>query len=440
MPSSIFNHSNNCSGGSSITDGKPGALRLYYTYPPIKCEYHLATNGGGGGGAGQIWIGEIDVVPGQKINFNIGVGGDGGNKDANIGYNGKDGGCTSIVVDGYVYGVSGGKGGKYESDDTYIENSGGLGGGIKTSNFSNSARYVNWIGTSINTSFAGKRGEQGYLYTDTQNGAGGSGGATYKFDRTSGLVLKPIDGGNGGGVQSNGIDSLSSNYGTGGGGGGASPNGSFGTGGKGANGYIYVEWGNSNGGGGAAGQVVVKKNVWVSAGTKIKINVGKGGEARPIVNMINGVSGYFGEQGNNGGDSFITTSEGEAIRAKGGIGGYPGTSVHGKGGNSEGSVSSSGTSSDLMPNSIAGLDGNDDYGGIGGSIDESICPLVDSLAGLGGCGGNMPNGNCANSSSTPIGKNGSKVGGGGGGGAVKDNAAYTGGKGANGMVVIEWSN
>ena len=59
---------------------------------------------------------------------------------------------------------------------------------------------------------------------------------------------------------------------------------------------------------------------------------------------------------------------------------------------------------------------------------------------LGGCGGNMPNGNCANSSSTAIGKNAAKVGGGGGGGAVKENAAYTGGRGGNGMVVIEWSN
>ena len=52
----------------------------------------------------------------------------------------------------------------------------------------------------------------------------------------------------------------------------------------------------------------------------------------------------------------------------------------------------------------------------------------------------MPSGNCANSSSTPIGKNAAKIGGGGGGGAVKDNAAYPGGKGGDGMVVIEWNN
>ena len=93
-----------------------------------------------------------------------------------------------------------------------------------------------------------------------------------------------------------------------------------------------------------------------------------------------------------------------------------------------------------MKNSIRGENGSDDYGGIGGSITESLCPLIDSLKGLGGCGGNMPNGNCANSSSSAIGKNAAKIGGGGGGGAVKDGAAYQGGRGANGMVVIEWNN
>ena len=93
-----------------------------------------------------------------------------------------------------------------------------------------------------------------------------------------------------------------------------------------------------------------------------------------------------------------------------------------------------------MKNSVKGEPGNDDYGGIGGTITPEISPLFDTLMGLGGCGGNMPNGNCANSSSTAIGKNAAKVGGGGGGGAVKENAAYKGGRGGNGMVVIEWSN
>ena len=442
---------------SLTTSGKNGYLKVSWApaSKALSCNYNQPSNGGGGGGAGQIWIGEIDVTPGQRINFNIGVG---GNEQINPGSDGLDGGNTSIVVNGNTYSVSGGKGGKYEYDDTYVSNSGGLGGGIKTSNYSSSARYVNWMNSTLTN--GGKNGNQGYLYTDTQQGAGGNGGSTYRKD---GTVLL---GGNGGGVQSNGTASLSDSYGAGGGGGGASPSGSFGKGGKGSNGYIYIEWGNANGGGGATGQVITKKNVWVSAGTKVKINIGKGGSISPILNTLNGINGYFGQDGNNGGDTYVTTTESEAIRAKGGYGGKCGRTDHGRGGNYYevdndgnpivngngngngsgsgsgigGSGSSGSNNQNYMMNSIKGEDGNDDYGGIGGSITESLCPLLEELNGLGGCGGNMPSGNCANSSSTPIGKNAAKIGGGGGGGAVKDNAAYPGGKGGDGMVVIEWNN
>ena len=457
-------NNNYCAGGegpsygvsTQAKSGKNGYMKISWGGSNhISCNYNQPSNGGGGGGAGQIWIGEIDVTPGQRINFNIGVG---GNEQINPGSDGLDGGNTSIVVNGNTYSVSGGKGGKYEYDDTYVSNSGGLGGGIKTSNYSSSARYVNWMNSTLTN--GGKNGNQGYLYTDTQQGAGGNGGSTYRKD---GTVLL---GGNGGGVQSNGTASLSDSYGAGGGGGGASPSGSFGKGGKGSNGYIYIEWGNANGGGGATGQVITKKNVWVSAGTKVKINIGKGGSISPILNTLNGINGYFGQDGNNGGDTYVTTTESEAIRAKGGYGGKCGRTDHGRGGNYYevdndgnpivngngngngsgsgsgigGSGSSGSNNQNYMMNSIKGEDGNDDYGGIGGSITESLCPLLEELNGLGGCGGNMPSGNCANSSSTPIGKNAAKIGGGGGGGAVKDNAAYPGGKGGDGMVVIEWNN
>ena len=406
----------------------------------LQCNYNQQSNGGGGGGAGQIWIGEIDVTPGQKISFNIGTGGD---KQTEPGTSGKNGGATSIVVNGNTYSVSGGKGGTYEYTGSYIQNSGGLGGSIKTDSFSASARYVNWTSSGINKTYAGCNGNQGYLYTDSQQGAGGDGGSTYKFNRINGKILSIISGGIAGGANADGADAASSNYGAGGGGGGGY-SGSFGAGGKGANGYIYIEWGNANGGGGATGQVSVKKSIWVSAGTKIKINVGKGGEPKSVLNTLNGVSGYFGQDGNNGGDTYVTTSEGEAIRAKGGLGGKCGRTDHGIGGNyyeidSDGNPIVS-SNPDYMKNSIRGENGSDDYGGIGGSITESLCPLIDSLKGLGGCGGNMPNGNCANSSSSAIGKNAAKIGGGGGGGAVKDGAAYQGGRGANGMVVIEWNN
>ena len=62
-----------------------------------------------------------------------------------------------LRVGGNVYSVSGGKGGKYENDDTYIQNSGGYGGGIKTTNFSSSARYNNW--TNIDFGTGGGNGE-----------------------------------------------------------------------------------------------------------------------------------------------------------------------------------------------------------------------------------------------------------------------------------------
>ena len=142
-------------------------------------------------------------------------------------------------------------------------------------------------------------------------------GATYKKDGTM------INGGASVGAQSNGADALSTNYGAGGGGGGGviANNMKPGHGGKGSNGYIYIEWGNANGGGGATGQVITKKNVWVSAGTKVKINIGKGGSISPILNTLNGINGYFGQDGNNGGDTYVTTTESEAIRAKGGYGG-----------------------------------------------------------------------------------------------------------------------
>ena len=409
---------------------------MYYNYPAIKCQRNVPANGGAGGGAGQIWIGEIDVTPGQKINFNVGIG---GNTQTIPGKNGNDGTITSIVVNGTtIASASGGKGGKYEDDDTYIANSGGLGGGVKTSNFDSKARYVNWL----NLTNLDKGGLKGSFGNTVSNGAGGgAGGDTIAKD---GKILNGATSVN---MQTNGNDAISTNYGAGGSGGGGAGvklNQNPGFGGKGANGYIYIEWGNANGGGGATGQVSVKKSIWVSAGTKIKINVGKGGEPKSVLNTLNGVSGYFGQDGNNGGDTYVTTSEGEAIRAKGGLGGKCGRTDHGIGGNyyeidSDGNPIVS-SNPDYMKNSIRGENGSDDYGGIGGSITESLCPLIDSLKGLGGCGGNMPNGNCANSSSSAIGKNAAKIGGGGGGGAVKDGAAYQGGRGANGMVVIEWNN
>ncbi len=442
---SIFDAKKYCSGGSGQYDtsidglpglpGKQGALRLYYGGAAksnvYKCQYKDKSNSGSGGGAGQIWIGEIDVTPGQVINFNIGLGGDGGNKDTGVGINGKDGGSTSITINGNTYSVSGGKGGRYESDDTYIANSGGLGGGIKTNNFNNSAKYNNW--TNIEYTNGGSAGLQG---NTVANGAGGGkGGNTYRKDGTI------LQGGNPGGAQADGSNAISDNYGAGGGGGGGVINygSNPGHGGKGANGYIYIEWGSANGGGGASGQVVTERNVLVSAGSTIEIKVGKGGSANDVLTVLNGVNGYFGQKGNDGGESYIIVPpniEEKHGFAKGGIGGYPAGSSHGTGGNFD----------DSIVNSTKGQPGNDEFGGNGGNITQALCPLIEAIKGLGGCGGNLtisdsdPVNACANPSSGPVGKNAATIGGGGGGGAVKENAAYKGGNGANGAVIIEWNN
>ncbi len=425
-----------CSSGGNGSSGGAGSVTVNYGGEKLakflQCAYVLPTNSGAGGGSGQIWIGELTVTPGQKLNFNIGIG---GSKTTSYGSNGNNGGNTSITnTNGTtLISVSGGKGGRYESDETYINNSYGIGGGIKTSNVDSSfAKYVNWKKTNFHQ--GGENGGVGK--TPAQGAGGGKGGQLYDLN---GILLK---GGNESGAQTDGYDAPNTSYGAGGGGGGGVINdgGTPGYGGRGANGYIYVEWGGSNGGGGASGQIVTENSVWVTPGTKIQITVGKGGEPKDTV--IN--NGQLGQKGNNGGDSFVTTNEGKKAVAKGGEGGYPGTSVHGMGGNYDGKDENGDITGDKSPNyienSIKGENGTDDYGGMGGTITEEICPLFDTLMGLGGCGGNMPNGNCNGASSTGAGKNAGKVGGGGGGGAVKDNTAYTGGKGANGMVVIEWNN
>ncbi len=401
------------------TSGQNGYMKISWGGSNhISCNYNQPSNGGGGGGAGQIWIGEIDVTPGQRINFNIGVG---GNEQINPGSNGLDGGNTSIVVNGNTYSVSGGKGGKYEYDDTYVSNSGGLGGGIKTSNYSSSARYFNWMNSTLTN--GGKNGNQGYLYTDTQQGAGGNGGSTYRKD---GTVLL---GGNGGGVQSNGTASLSDSYGAGGGGGGASPSGSFGKGAKGSNGYIYIEWGNSNGGGGSSGEIVEeKKIISATAGTKIEITIGEGGKGSEIEHDAS-TKYKPGNKGGNGKDTVVKI-KGKSYSAKGGVGGDGG-------GLNKGEHGMGGALKNLLAPSVSfkGEDGIDNYGGIGAT---AIYKYAANGEGMGGCGGNMISGKCFSPSDTPYGKDGAKSGSGGGGGSVRDSVPYKGGNGGDGLVLIEW--
>lgn len=466
--SRIFNDSNCVSGDPA----RPGAIKVWYNVPAVsnglKCDYYVQANSGGGGGAGQIWIGEIDVTPGQVINMNIGVGGNKTTQDV-YNVNGNDGTATSITVGGNVYSVSGGKGGKYENDDTYIQNSGGYGGGIKTTNFSSSARYNNW--TNIDFGTGGGNGSQGNIVS---NGAGGgNGGISYDL---KGSVLQ---GGVGGGVHSDGMDAASNSYGAGGGGGGGVTvlGSGSGRGGKGANGYIYIEWGGSNGGGGTVGeftQMMVSNLEGDTSKRVMKIRIGRGGGVLKTQNDEDSdlfEESTIGENGNGGTTSISVISGGKTIRgtAKGGIKGNNGTMDTGV--HAEKKPLPNGYSNlykeyvQSNMNIVMGQEGSSDYGGMGGYLacllktkdkDGNIACAASAKANDStnnsagpirpGCGGSSILSplyeeicNITNTGVSASGNNG-VFGGGGGGGAVLNNTGGNGGKGGNGFVILEYKS
>ncbi len=475
IATSIFNKSTNCSGGGNTTGGAglPGAIHLWYSAASVKdglkCEYYTKSNSGSGGGAGQIWIGELSVTPGEKLNFNIGIG---GNRTTSYGANGNNGGSTSITNNNgtTLISVSGGKGGKYESDETYINNSYGIGGGIKTSNVDSSlAKYVNWKKTNFHTG-----GENGGVGKTPSNGAGGGkGGQLYDLN---GTLLK---GGIEGGAQSNGSDALITNYGTGGGGGGGVINdgGTPGLGGKGANGYIYVEWGGTNGGGGTVGEIVKKTYTNLDPDPKnrvIDIKIGLGGGAKSSDYEFDVNEGINGNGGITS-TSMISNGKTTTFEAKGGLKGNNGTSeekVHGE----ETKIPSNfseiykeyiqpNTTTAINSSITSGQKGEDNYGGMGGYLsclyqtkDEegnSICAsTIKSNDGnnitLGpirpGCGGTSILSplydsicNISNQTPSPHGNNG-LYGAGGGGGAVLNQTGGIGGNGGNGFVILEYKS
>ncbi len=473
--STIFG-SNNCNGGNVGTAGKPGAIKLWYTVPVVtnglKCNYNQPPNGGGGGGAGQIWIGELTVTPGQKLNFNIGLG---GNKTTSFGANGNNGGTTSITNssnNATIISVSGGKGGKYESDETYIDNSYGIGGGIKTSNVdSSSAKYVNWKKTNFHSG-----GENGGGGKTPGNGAGGGKGGQL-YDLNGNLIKGGIEGG----AQADGSDAIPTNYGAGGGGGGGVINndGSPGHGGKGANGYIYIEWGGTNGGGGTIGEFTQKMVTNLSPEPikrVMKIRIGKGGGVTSASedkndNNVSFEPSTIGNDGNGGITSISVISGNKTVNysAKGGLKGNDGSyeaGIHGE------EMKYPSSYSDFYKefvqgnmSIITGQAGNNNYGGIGGylfcilqtkdkdgnkSCSSTVKANDGSSAVLGpirpGCGGTsilspMYDSICniTNTSASANGNNGT-FGAGGGGGAVLNQTGGVGGNGGGGVVILEYKS
>ncbi len=423
VPNSIFG-TGNCSGAAFIGTGSPGAIKLWYSAAGItnglKCTYYAKTNAGAGGGTGQIWIGEVNVTPGETLSVNIGKGGNGA---AAKNKNGANGGNTVISGSktGSIITLLGGRGGVYSASGS----TGGVSGGCSTQK-----QWKNWTGlnvfdTSNQTNLTNIGNGKAGGTASANNFTGGKGGQAYSIENTV------LEGGNGGAGNSNGSAPNSVSYGTGGGGGGGNANvavNTAGLGGNGGNGYVYIEWGEGSGGGGQSGQVVIDGNVWVSGGvSKVKMIIGKGGAPKQETSV--NWSGLLGVKGEKGGDTIVLVDDEVVLTAKGGYGGNPGILSHGTGGGK-------GTGeAENIPKSVAGDDGENEKGGAGASLTQDIFPLlgaVDKIVSNGGAGGSI--------STSGEGKAGSGYGAGGGGGIFLNNRAYQGGKGSNGMVYIEYKN
>ncbi len=412
-----------CAGGNANANGQNGYMKISWSNSNkqlLKCNYIAHTNAGGGGGAGQIWVGEINVKPGETISVTPGKGGNGG---TSRGANGSNGANTIISgsQSGNIITLFGGAGGNY-SDTTPA---GGAGAGYSTQK-----PWKNWTGLSVFDSSnlsqltalghganGGKMADNAYV--------GGVGGQTYNIENTV------LEGGAGGSANSNGSAPNALSYGTGGGGGGGNAtytNNTAGLGGAGQNGYVYFEWGEKSGGGGQSGQVVIKDNIWVTAGvSKVQINIGKGGISTQETST--NWSGLIGKKGGQGEDTVILVDDKEVLRAKGGFGGNPGILVNGTGGGK------GDNETETLAGTVSGDDGADEQGGAGASLTKTVFPLLEAIekvTSTGGLGGSI--------STSGEGKAGSGYGAGGGGGIYLNNRAYLGGKGSNGMVYIEWKN
>ena len=418
-------------------------------------------SGGGGGGAPFI---KNYTIPDDVIKSNVGgtiilysaPGGKGGASASSQGAKGSDGedGEEALIQikdknnkTVWALKVLGGKGGKGATSS-----SGGAGGAQSAQN--NSCQiYENNAWKNVNCTGYGQKGSSGAKVSsadETTAAQGGSGGGSaYNSDSYSG-------GGRGGSasVPSGGAGTI---YGAGGGGGtvgfDSSGNPKKGGGAKGYMGAITIEykiWEKSAAGGGGGGGAFAKvRDINITPGGTYDIRIGGGGTP----------SGYFGNDGNNGGDSFIKFGTLSYILSggKGGKGGKidpTGTTLtHGGGGAGATTTLSSANKADSeYHNGKAGSAGANvsnvaNRGGRGG---ES------GIKTQGGCGGMFsdpaictnPN---ANGISIPfvapddVTQNvdyGSAGSGGGGGGWSYDGTrgvAGWGAKGQDGYVYIYWS-
>jgi hypothetical protein len=206
---------------------------------------------GGGGGSGAVIDMSNCTIPIATYNILVGTGGSGGPS----GYDGIDGGTTSIGTSLYS---GGGKGGQFATFSSPTATGGLIGDSSLNTIFSSSQIYTSLPGIYSDASYNGQGGDgnvNGY-------GAGSNGNNTFVT-----LYSAPVSyiqsnyGGGGGGGKSNGIGGSAGNAGIGGilggstdnngisastqssgGGGGGFPNaGVGGNGGNGENGVIIMK-------------------------------------------------------------------------------------------------------------------------------------------------------------------------------------------------------
>ena len=438
--STVFG-SNYCNGGAGATagngaSGKSGALRLYYTYPALKCDYSLPANGGGGGGAGQITIGEIAVTPGETLYFEVGRG---GTSQTTAGKAGNAGNPTYIrrgSASGTIIATAlGGNAGQYTSSET-TQSQGGAKRAVSLVKAPDTTGDGNWLNKTFGAAADYGTGGAGQLASSS--GFGGKGGNSQFKD------LTVFQGGAGGNSVKNGSSPNTASYGAGGGGGSGTTTSaeSAGIGAAGASGYIYIEYGGSNGGGGTAGEFISKR-INIKPSTEMTIHIGRGADNA------------------NGGETSVTYEIGgnktETSKARGGIRGNDGGMTAGAHGAVKLLIDASGnklnnyTENEADP--VNGKAGTDTFGGIGGfmqylykSADGTDAAYVKDRDGkfagpsAGGCGGNITSAmECNAQTGGAHGKQG-VFGGGGGGGAVVDGVNGTGARGGDGFVIIEYKS
>ena len=332
---------NYCNGGDGANDGiyasgnngKSGAMRItYLSYGP----------GGSGGGAGNIVpIQHINVRPNEILNVNIGsasIGIKGGNIDSsgvinhpkkpwerefdnyghetNIARN-KNGNINVVIRTNDAGGYSAQPGCSSGAiTDTIGDFLCGHFGWIHNGNFQilDTNGFTNTYGNT-----AGNGTTIGNI--SFPNGStGGDGGkvTTPWFSCTPGK----------GGTLSNPKGGNASGFGCGGGGGYGLADG-----GKGSGGYARISWNkywntekgnrgeyelnNAGAGGGGASGNIMKFNITVKSGDKIKYRIGKGGEGAYIVATSNASI----VEATSGGDTVFAYGTNMAVKAGGGYGG-----------------------------------------------------------------------------------------------------------------------